>query len=565
MARLVTKFKFLKSGDRKGAGGYAKYIATREGVERIDDSQRLAPATKQQETLIEKILKDFPDSATLMEYADYQSEPNMGNASEFIFRAIEDNADDLLSSKTYADYIATRPRAQRFGSHGLFTDDGVRVQLEKVSEELNLHEGNVWTAIISLRREDAERLGFNSGERWRDMLRAHTHELSDAFHIPMTDLKWFAAFHNEGHHPHVHLMIYSANPKEGYLSPKGVEHLRSSLAKEIFAQDLFSVYEKQTEHRNELRMQSKELIAGIVAKINGGTYDNPVLEQKLSQLAEKLSRTSGKKVYGYLKADVKDLVDSIVDEVASDRRIAVLYDLWYEQREEVIRTYTENLPERVPLSQNNEFKSVRNAVIQEAMGRVTWNIRGKRRIVWRCISRLDYGKKYCTESITVDEQALQRAIVRALNRFNVEDEATYLLLMKSTIGEAVGINGSSDEIDLLERRIDALNKRMLDLVSLSVQEGDDAENHEDDFKNISTQIEQLTKRITAIRESESENGDFQARLKEIQDIIDKRRENKDIYDDSIVRQMVECIKVYHDGRLQIILGGGYELEEYLEK
>ena len=272
MARLVTKFKFLKSGDRKGAGGYAKYIATREGVERIDDSQRLAPATKQQETLIEKILKDFPDSATLMEYADYQSEPNMGNASEFIFRAIEDNADDLLSSKTYADYIATRPRAQRFGSHGLFTDDGVRVQLEKVSEELNLHVGNVWTAIISLRREDAERLGFNSGERWRDMLRAHTHELSDAFHIPMTDLKWFAAFHNEGHHPHVHLMIYSANPKEGYLSPKGVEHLRSSLAKEIFAQDLFSVYEKQTEHRNELRMQSKELIAGIVAKINGGTY-----------------------------------------------------------------------------------------------------------------------------------------------------------------------------------------------------------------------------------------------------------------------------------------------------
>ena len=213
MARLVTKFKFLKPGDWKGAGGYAKYIATREGVEKIDDSQRLAPATKQQEKLIEKILKDFPDNATLLEYADYQSEHNMGNASEFISRAIEDNADDLLSSKTYADYIATRPRAQRFGSHGLFTDDGVRVQLEKISEELNLHEGNVWTAIISLRREDAERLGFHSGERWRDMLRAQTQELSDAFHIPMTDLKWFAAFHNESHHPHVHLMVYSANSK----------------------------------------------------------------------------------------------------------------------------------------------------------------------------------------------------------------------------------------------------------------------------------------------------------------------------------------------------------------
>ena len=155
-------------------------------------------------------------------------------------------------------------------------------------------------------------------------------------------------------------------------------------------------------------------------------------------------------------------------------------------------------------------------------------------------------------------------ISTAIQQVAWETASSYLMLMKSTIGEAIGINGSSDEIDLLERRIDALNKRMLDLVSLSVQEGDDAENHEDDFKNISTQIEQLTKRITAIRESESENGDFQARLKEIQDIIDKRRENKDIYDDSIVRQMVECIKVYHDGRLQIILGGGYELEEHLE-
>lgn len=197
--------------------------------------------------------------------------------------------------------------------------------------------------------------------------------------------------------------------------------------------------------------------------------------------------------------------------------------------------------------------------------RVTWNIRGKHRIVWRCMNRLDYGKKYCADSITVDERALQKAIVRALNRFNIEDESTYLMLMKSTIGEAIGINGGSDEIDLLERRIDALNKRMLDLVTLSVQEDSDAEDYENEFKNISMQIEQLSGRITAIRESESEDGELQARIKEIQDTIDKRKENKDTYDDSIVRQMVECIKVYHDGRLQIILGGGYELEEYLEK
>ena len=197
--------------------------------------------------------------------------------------------------------------------------------------------------------------------------------------------------------------------------------------------------------------------------------------------------------------------------------------------------------------------------------RVTWTARGNKRIVWRCISRLDYGKKYCPDSITVSEEALHRAIVKALNKFNAEDESTYLMLMKSTIGDAIGLNGGSDEIDLLERRIDALNKRMLDLVSESIQEGNDAESYEEEFKSISTQIEQLNGRINAIRESESEDGELQARLAEIQETIANRKKNKDVYDDSIVRQMVECIKVYKDGRIQIILGGGYEIEEYLTK
>ena len=197
--------------------------------------------------------------------------------------------------------------------------------------------------------------------------------------------------------------------------------------------------------------------------------------------------------------------------------------------------------------------------------RVTWTARGNKRIVWRCISRLDYGKKYCPDSITVSEEALHRAIVKALNKFNAEDESTYLMLMKSTIGDAIGLNGGSDEIDLLERRIDALNKRMLDLVSESIQEGNDAESYEEEFKSISSQIEQLNGRINAIRESESEDGELQARLEEIQDTIANRKKNKDVYDDSIVRQMVECIKVYKDGRIQIILGGGYEIEEYLTK
>ena len=367
MAKLITKFKYLKPSARQSVGGYAKYIATREGVEKVDDTFKTDPPTEKQKKLIERILCDFPDSSSMLEYEDYLKEPTLGNASEFITRALEDNAQEALNAKTYADYIATRPRAERFGSHGLFTDDGVRVKLEDVSRELNEYEGNVWTVIISLRREDAERLGFNSGERWRDMLRTQTETIAKSFKIPVEDLKWYAAFHNESHHPHVHLMVYSSEQAKPYLTQKGIMNLRSAFAKDVFADDLLSVYEKQTEHRNTLRTQSRDVIAEIVSRINSGAYDNPVLENKLLELADRLSKTSGKKQYGYLKADVKAIVNGIVSDLAADERIASLYDLWYEQREEVIRTYTEELPERITLVDNPEFKSIKNMVIQEAL------------------------------------------------------------------------------------------------------------------------------------------------------------------------------------------------------
>ena len=367
MAKLITKFKYLKPAARQSAGGYAKYIATREGVEKVDDTFKNDLPTEKQKKLIDKILRDFPDSKDMLEYEDYLKEPTLGNASEFISRALEDNAHKAVGVKTYADYIATRPRAERFGSHGLFTDDGVRVKLEDVSKELNEYDGNVWTVIISLRREDAERLGFNSGKRWRDMLRTQTEAIANSFKIPVEDLKWYAAFHNESHHPHVHLMVYSSEQAKPYLTQKGIMDLRSAFAKDIFTDDLHFTYEKQTEHRNALRTQSRDVIAEIVSRINSGVYDNPAVENKLLELADRLSKTSGKKQYGYLKADVKAIVNGIVSELANDKRIAALYDLWYEWREEVIRTYTEELPDRISLVDNPEFKSIKNVVIQEAL------------------------------------------------------------------------------------------------------------------------------------------------------------------------------------------------------
>lgn len=367
MAKLVTKFKYLKPNRKVSAGGYAKYIATREGVEKIDDTKKFAPATVKQKNLIEKILKDFPDSKDMFEYADYLEKQNQGSASDFISRVMEDYAYEISDRKVYADYIATRPRAERFGSHGLFTDDGVQVQLSKVTEELDKHKGNIWTAIISIRREDAERLGFNTGARWRDMLRTQTESLAKNLKIPMENLRWYAAFHNESHHPHVHLIAYSTVENEGYLTQKGVENLRSSFAKDIFQQDLLCIYEKQTEHRDKLRAEARDIVEDLVSKINSEIYISASIQHKLLELADRLSQTKGKKVYGYLKPDVKAIVDSIVDELASEDRIKKLYDLWYEQKENTICTYTDEMPDRIPLAQNKEFKPIKNAVIKEAL------------------------------------------------------------------------------------------------------------------------------------------------------------------------------------------------------
>lgn len=195
--------------------------------------------------------------------------------------------------------------------------------------------------------------------------------------------------------------------------------------------------------------------------------------------------------------------------------------------------------------------------------RVTWTSSGKKQIVWRCVSRLDYGKKYCKDSITVKEEELQEAIVRAIRKFNEEDDRTYIALMKATIGDALGITGNSEEVEFLERRIEALNKRMVQIVSASVQAGESVEHHEDEFRRIADEIDQLKRRIEAAQEACKGSAAEQERLKEIQATIDSRAASVNAYDDTIVRQMIECIRVYHDGRLEIIFGGGYEIAEHL--
>ena len=268
--------------------------------------------------------------------------------------------------ENYVSYIAKRPRAERHGAHGLFTDADVPINLSKVAEEVANHEGNVWTHIISLRREDAARLGYDNAYAWRNLLRSQAETIAENMKIPLTDLRWYAAYHDESYHPHVHMVVYSAG-KEPYLTKLGIRNIKAAFARQIFRHDLLQVYVEQTNHRNELTRKSRDILSDIIARINSGSYDNPVVTDLLFKLSEQMKHHKGKKVYGYLSQAGRNLVNAVVDELAKEKDISAFYDLWYEQRDKITGTYQDTPEQRISLSQNKEFKAIKNAVIQESL------------------------------------------------------------------------------------------------------------------------------------------------------------------------------------------------------
>lgn len=366
MARLIVKWRYIKPGAPKQGEHYVDYIATREGVEIEGEKWKDEPATKEQEKLVNRLIDDFPDCKDSFEYQDYLFAKTKYTATTFIDKAIEENVDRIGKKENYIGYIAMRPRVEKSGSHGLFSYSDEPIKLSKVAKEVGNHDGVVWTTIISLKREDATKLGYDNLPAWKTLLRAKSQDLANAMSVPVTDMKWYAAFHNESGHPHVHLVSYSTG-KEPYMTRQGLEKLKAAYAHEIFKNDLYEIYEKQTEYRDELRAESKKKIAEIIRDINDKEYENETIELMLKTLAEKLQKHKGKKVYGYLPKEIKNLVNGVIDELMRDSDLQKLYELWYEQRENVLKTYRDKMPERLPLSANEEFKSVRNAVIAEVL------------------------------------------------------------------------------------------------------------------------------------------------------------------------------------------------------
>ena len=260
----------------------------------------------------------------------------------------------------YLEYIAERPR-----SHGLFSADGA-ADLEQTMEEINAHAGPVWTFIYSLKREDAARLGYENGESWRRLLLAHQTELATAMKIPPSSFRWCAAFHDEKHHPHIHMMVWSADPRQGYLTEKGIEQMRSQLSNDIFQDELLSLYQEKELSYQEVRDAAMEAMGRLIREMKSGLCDSPVIAGQMETLAGMLAEVKGKKMYGYLKKPVKAQVDAIVDELARLPEVAECYEQWNRLRDELERYYKDTPREHKPLSQQQEFKAIKNMVIREA-------------------------------------------------------------------------------------------------------------------------------------------------------------------------------------------------------
>ena len=304
MSKLIQKAGFLNP---KRAGRYMNYIATRDGVELLDE-----------------------------------------------------NADSI-----YMRYIATRPRAEKHGEHGLFGAEDA-VDLEKTLGELKAHEGNVWTIIYSLRREDAARLGYDNAAGWRALLRSKQADFAEAMQIPPSQLRWYAAFHDEGEHPHIHMMLWSDDPKYGFLRKDKLLHLQSILTNMIYADELKAVYVQKDIAYKDVTGAARETMRRIVDRLESVENPPESIRQKLMELALELHTVNGKKQYGYFKKPLKDMVDSIVDELENLPEVAAYYSVWNGLRD-TLEGYYKNRPrQHNPLSQQKEFRAIKNAIIQEA-------------------------------------------------------------------------------------------------------------------------------------------------------------------------------------------------------
>lgn len=368
MARIVLISPYLKGGQNAAKlAQRTRYVATRPGVELLADERSTFPATKKQQDFIARLLKSFPSCWELIEYEEYLDHPTQGSASAFIQQVREDYMEALDQKENFIDYISHRPGVQKDGEHGLWDAHGKVQNLARAVREVAEHSGNVWTPVIALRREDAERLGYDSAESWQALVNASVCDIAQAYKIQPDNLRWYAAFHQKPNQVHIHMILFSADPKEGYLTKEGIRQVKSVFARRIYHADRMHIYQQKDIARQELQMQTRKAMVECITQLKHGAVDNPRLEQLTEELAERLLTVKGRKVYGYLPPRVKAIVDAIVEELAKDERVSAAYKTWQTLYEQVCLDYDQQPPKRLPLSRQKEFRSVRNMVIQETL------------------------------------------------------------------------------------------------------------------------------------------------------------------------------------------------------
>ena len=369
MPKLIVTSRYLKSGSgkRKQLYHYVKYIATREGSVPIPNANETAPATKSQQELISSLLHDFPDSKELFEYEDYQKNPTIKNGSALISVILDRNMDRLTSRENYVGYLANRPGTVKFGSHGLFSQSDEPINLEKVAKDIANHGGNVWTHVVSLRRDNAQAMGYDNLKAWRELVKRQISNIAKNQKIDMANLKWYAAFHDKKTNPHVHIIVYSTNEREGFLTNHGIEKIRSGFANDIYADELHHLYAQQTDLRNQMKKESEQLMKQLADNISQNDVDNAELIDLVAKLHEQLNSSKGKKVYGYLKADVKKTVDEIFIRLAENESIQKMYSLWCEMEQQKHDVYSSEKLQFPKLADNKEFKSVKNMIIRTVL------------------------------------------------------------------------------------------------------------------------------------------------------------------------------------------------------
>lgn len=306
-------------------------------------------------------MKSFPQSCEYEEYKRYSDEPSKSNATNVINAVTERN--DVSRLDKLVLYIAERPGVEKLGSHGLFSQTDVKIDLNEAAEEVNNNGGTVFTHIISLRREDAERLGYNNAKEWRNLIRRNVTEMAVAHNISLSNMKWYAGFHDKDHHPHIHLIVYSRDGKQGWITKKSIEDMRSLFGNDIFRNEQYKLFQAETQQRDLVKERVKGMLEDVISVF-------PVYEEMqvlFETLQKQLRDYTGKKVYGYLPKNIKETVNKIVAEFAKDEDVAELYAEWNKINREKLSLYYEKKEPDIPLEDNKEFRSLKNDIIRAAI------------------------------------------------------------------------------------------------------------------------------------------------------------------------------------------------------